>query len=77
MSDTESTSSSNSTNSNDRDYLTVGKLLKFLNKLVEKDPEAKKMTIHFEEFGSLQNASHITIENELNFKKVKPFLVIE
>jgi hypothetical protein len=74
MSDTESTSSSNS---NDRDSLTVGKLLEFLNKLVEKDPEAKKMTIHFEEFGSLQNATYITIENELNFKKVKPYLVIE
>ncbi len=74
MSDTESTSSSNSS---DRGLLTVGKLLEFLNKLVEKDPEAKKMTIHFEEFGSLQDATYITIENELNFKKVKPYIVIE
>ncbi len=77
MSDTESTSSSKSTNSNDRDYLTVAKLLEFLNQLVEKDPEAKKMPITYEEFGSLQHASHISIENELNFKKVKPYLVIE
>jgi hypothetical protein len=75
MSDTESTSSSNSSNS--RGSLTVGKLLKFLNKLVAKDPEAKKMTIHFEEFGSLQDASYITVENELNGERVKPYLVIE
>jgi hypothetical protein len=74
MSDTESTSSSNSS---DRGLLTVGKLLEFLQKLVKEDPKAKEMTIHFEEFGSLQNASHISIENELNFKKVKPYLVIE
>lgn len=77
MSDTESTASSNSTNSRDKDYLTVGKLLEFLNQLVTKNPKAKTMRIAYEEFGSLQHASHITIENELNFKKVKPYLVIE
>jgi hypothetical protein len=73
MSDTESTSSSGSTSGS----LTVESLLKFLNNLVKKDPKAKQMTIHYEEFGSLQKATHITIEDELNWKKVKPYLVIQ
>ncbi len=77
MSDTESTSSSNSTNSSDRDYLTVGKLLNLLEKLIAEKPKAKSMRITYEEFGCLRDATYITIENELNGKRVKPYVVIE
>lgn len=79
MSDSESTTSSGSTTSSRStgDILTVESLLEFLNNLVKENPKAKKMTIHYEEFGSLQKATHITIEDELNWKKVKPYLVIE
>lgn len=77
MSDTESTASSNSMKSSDSEILTVGKLLEFLNQLVAKNPKAKSMRITFEEFGSLQDAMYITIEDTLNGKKVKPYLVIE
>ena len=79
MSDSESTTSSGSRSSaaSRSDALTVESLLEFLNQLVAKNPKAKKMTIHYEEFGSLQKATYITIEDELNWKKVKPYLVIQ
>ena len=74
MSDSESTSSSCSRGG---DPLRVGELLEALQKLVAENPKAKSMRITFEEFGSLQNATGYTIENTLNGKKVKPYLVIE
>ena len=70
-------SDSESTSSRAGDPLRVGELLEYLQKLVAENPKAKSMRITFEEFGSLQTATGFTIENTLNGKKVKPYLVIE
>ena len=74
MSDTESDSSINTP---PKKTMTVERLIDLLQKVVAEKPEAKKAPVYRVEYGTLERIRYVELDNILNGREVKPFLVID